>query len=149
MNMKKAHSFDLIGNLPASLLMNEDTKYLGGLTIALGSGNSMEAREFLEDPTPFDKVEEESDDDDEVGLSEDESEDEEDVEGVSDTLMGEVNVDVEEGEIIPKKVDLTERVGRNINTGEISDRVPWESRYRKSESRVSESFIAGGHREHI
>ncbi|CAH1421757.1 unnamed protein product [Lactuca virosa] len=45
----EAHSFDHNGNLPASLLMNEETKYLGGLSIALGFGNSMEARYFLEE----------------------------------------------------------------------------------------------------
>ncbi|CAH1447673.1 unnamed protein product [Lactuca virosa] len=45
----EAHSLDHISNLPASLLRNDDTKYLGGLTIALGFSNSMDAREFLED----------------------------------------------------------------------------------------------------
>ncbi|CAH1421758.1 unnamed protein product [Lactuca virosa] len=60
-------------------------------------------------PAPFDKVEEESDDD-KVGLSEDESEDEKDVEGIFDTWMGEDNADVEEGEIVQENVNLTGRV---------------------------------------
>ncbi|CAH1445351.1 unnamed protein product [Lactuca virosa] len=45
----EAHSFDHIGSMPTSLLMNERTKYLGGLNEALGFSNSIETREFLED----------------------------------------------------------------------------------------------------
>ncbi|CAI9300227.1 unnamed protein product [Lactuca saligna] len=47
----EAFSLDHIANLPASLLMNENTKYLGGLRIALKFNHSMDATQFLEDNT--------------------------------------------------------------------------------------------------
>lgn len=45
----EALSLDHINNLLASLLMNNDTKYLVRLTMDLGFSNSLDAREFLED----------------------------------------------------------------------------------------------------
>ncbi|CAH1433515.1 unnamed protein product [Lactuca virosa] len=45
----EAHSFDHIVSLPTSLLMNDDTKYFGGLCVALGLRTSVKANEFLED----------------------------------------------------------------------------------------------------
>ncbi|CAH1443817.1 unnamed protein product [Lactuca virosa] len=47
----EAHSFDHIGNLPASILMSDDTKYLRGLRMAMHYGNSVAAQEFLDDET--------------------------------------------------------------------------------------------------
>ncbi|CAH1427404.1 unnamed protein product [Lactuca virosa] len=47
----ETHSFDHTGNLPVSLLMNEGTKYIGGLSIALHFDSSPEASEFLNDNT--------------------------------------------------------------------------------------------------
>ncbi|CAI9283159.1 unnamed protein product [Lactuca saligna] len=47
----EAFSLDHIANLPASLLMNENTKYFGGLRIALKFNHSMDATQFLEDNT--------------------------------------------------------------------------------------------------
>ncbi|CAH1419817.1 unnamed protein product [Lactuca virosa] len=49
----EAHSLDHIGSLTASILMNEKTKYLGGLNLALGFGDSTAAKEFLEDKTKW------------------------------------------------------------------------------------------------
>ncbi|CAI9268337.1 unnamed protein product [Lactuca saligna] len=43
----EAHNLDHIVNLPTSLLMNEGTKYLGGLNIALHFDKSAEVLEFL------------------------------------------------------------------------------------------------------
>lgn len=47
----EAFSLDHIANLPASLLMNENTKYLGGLRITLKFNHSIDATQFLEDNT--------------------------------------------------------------------------------------------------
>lgn len=43
----EAHTFDHISNLLASILMDKNTKYLGGLDIALRFNNSVAANEFL------------------------------------------------------------------------------------------------------
>ncbi|CAH1439056.1 unnamed protein product [Lactuca virosa] len=45
----EAHSLDHIANLPAPTLMNEGTKYLGGMRVAITFDSSKDAREFLED----------------------------------------------------------------------------------------------------
>ncbi|CAH1414254.1 unnamed protein product [Lactuca virosa] len=47
----EAHSLDHIANLPSHTFTYDDTKYLGGLRMAIKFGLSMEAREFLEDKT--------------------------------------------------------------------------------------------------
>ena len=49
MLIREAHSLDHIANLPAPTLMNEGTKYLGGLRVAILFDSSKDAREFLED----------------------------------------------------------------------------------------------------
>ncbi|CAH1447997.1 unnamed protein product [Lactuca virosa] len=46
-----AFSLDHIANLLTSLLMNKNTKYLGGLRIALKFNHSTDATQFLEDNT--------------------------------------------------------------------------------------------------
>ncbi|KAL4567130.1 hypothetical protein LXL04_022704 [Taraxacum kok-saghyz] len=46
---QEAINFDHIGNLPASLLINEGTKYFGGLRVALDFNSSIEANQFLDD----------------------------------------------------------------------------------------------------
>ncbi|CAH1442453.1 unnamed protein product [Lactuca virosa] len=45
----EAHSLDHIGSLPATILISDNTKYLGGLNIAIHFGSSVEAKDFLED----------------------------------------------------------------------------------------------------
>ncbi|CAH1451533.1 unnamed protein product [Lactuca virosa] len=49
----EAHGFDHIGNLPTSLLMNENTKYLGGLNMTLSFGYSVDADDFLNDESKW------------------------------------------------------------------------------------------------
>ncbi|KAL4576222.1 hypothetical protein LXL04_012313 [Taraxacum kok-saghyz] len=45
----EAHSFDHIGTLHASQILTEETKYLGGLRLAITFNSSTDAIEFLED----------------------------------------------------------------------------------------------------
>lgn len=51
MLIREAHSLDHIANLPYPIFHIDDTKYLGGLRMAIKFGSSKEAREFLEDKT--------------------------------------------------------------------------------------------------
>lgn len=46
-----AHSIDHMANLPASMILYEKTKYLGGLRLTLEFDSSSLAREFLDDQT--------------------------------------------------------------------------------------------------